>query len=262
MHQGNHTQLDRFWSEMRCRGVVLLASRISVPSPATPCTLFTPNGAPRGLISRICFLPFAGANAGVCFRMVMPSYLSTRHLVSHTDALYTKSPLGRLHRLVAHIERMRLFSVQYAPPTHGQPQCGRGTDCHAHWLAPIKSCRRRSLQLVQLLWRRPPASMIKSTRSSLQGALSTGLPRSIDHTRSCTGMVQEVVNMIVNMGLRIKAQAPAAQRMTRMSFVLPPSCCRGWAGPSRGPWSVKGHASRTLPAHTASVGKRQASVDA
>eukprot|EP00964_Phaeocystis_antarctica_P020357 scaffold11245_cov90-Phaeocystis_antarctica.AAC.2 len=46
---------------------------------------------------------------------------------------------------------MRLFSVQYAPPTHGQPQCGRGADCHAPWLAPIRSCRRRSLQLVQLL---------------------------------------------------------------------------------------------------------------
>ena len=24
----------------------------------------------------------------------------------------------------------------------------------------------------------------------------------------------------------------ALQRMTRMSFVLPPSCCRGWSGPS------------------------------
>ena len=34
---------------MRCRGVVLIASRISVPSPATPCTLITPNGAPHGL---------------------------------------------------------------------------------------------------------------------------------------------------------------------------------------------------------------------
>eukprot|EP00964_Phaeocystis_antarctica_P049560 scaffold28747_cov53-Phaeocystis_antarctica.AAC.1 len=32
------------------------------------------------------------------------------------------------------------------------------------------------------------------------------------------------------MGLRIKAQASAAQRMTRMSFVLPPSCWRGWSG--------------------------------
>eukprot|EP00964_Phaeocystis_antarctica_P095898 scaffold62288_cov36-Phaeocystis_antarctica.AAC.1 len=62
---------------------------------------------------------------------------------------------------------MRLFSVQYAPPTHYQPQCGRGVDCHAHWLAPIKSCRRRASQLVQLLWRRLLASMIKSTRSSL-----------------------------------------------------------------------------------------------
>eukprot|EP00964_Phaeocystis_antarctica_P017866 scaffold9923_cov38-Phaeocystis_antarctica.AAC.4 len=57
LHQVDHTQLDGFPSEMRCRGVVLLASRISVPSPATPCTLFTPNGAPCCLISRICFLP-------------------------------------------------------------------------------------------------------------------------------------------------------------------------------------------------------------
>ena len=157
LHQGDHTHLGGLWSQMRCRRVLLLASRISVPSPATPCTLITPNGAPRGQTSRICFLPFAGANAGVRFRMVMPSHLSTLYLVSHADALYTESPLGCLHRPVAHIERMRLFSVQYAPPTHGQPQCDRGADCHAHWLAPIKSRRRRSLQLVQLLWRRPPA---------------------------------------------------------------------------------------------------------
>ena len=56
---------EEFSSEMRSRGVVLTASRISVPSPATPCTLITPNGAPHGPISRICFLPFTGANAGV-----------------------------------------------------------------------------------------------------------------------------------------------------------------------------------------------------
>jgi len=80
LHQVDHTQLDGFWSQMRCRGVVLLASRISVPSPATPCTLFTPNGAPCGLISRICFLSFAGANAGACLRMVTRSHLSTLHL--------------------------------------------------------------------------------------------------------------------------------------------------------------------------------------
>ena len=173
---------------MRCRGVVLLASRISVPSPATPCTLFTPNGAPHGLSARNCFLSFTGANDGACLRMVKRSPLSTPHLVSHTDALYTKSPLGRLHRPVAHIGSIRLSRVQHAPSTHYQPQCGRGADCPALWRALIKSRRRRSLQLVQLLWRRPPASMIKSTRSSLQGALSTGLPRSIDHTRSCTVM--------------------------------------------------------------------------
>ena len=143
LHQVDHTQLDGFWSQMRCRRVLLLASRISVPSPATPCTLFTPNGAPCGLSSRICFLSFAGANSGACLRMVKRPHLSTLHLVSHTDALYTKSPLGRLHGPVAHIGRMHLSSVQHAPPTHYQPQCGRGADCPARWSAPIKSRRRR-----------------------------------------------------------------------------------------------------------------------
>ena len=76
-------------------------------------------------------------------------------------------------------------------------------------------------------------AFFEEKKASLQGALSTGLPRSIGHTRPCTVMMQEVVNMIVTMGLRSKeAQAPAAQRMTRMSFVLPPSCWRGWSGPS------------------------------
>ena len=45
--------------------------------------------------------------------MVTQRELSTLHLVSHTDALYTKSPLGRLHGPVAHIGRMRLSSVQH-----------------------------------------------------------------------------------------------------------------------------------------------------
>ena len=97
---------------MRCRGVVLLASRISVPSPATPCTLFTPNGAPRGQTSRICFLPFAGANAGVCFRMVMPSHLSTLYLVSHADALYTESPLAATVALRPHAVWVMLCTVE------------------------------------------------------------------------------------------------------------------------------------------------------
>jgi hypothetical protein len=78
---------------MRCRGVLLLASRISVPSPATPCTLFTPSGAPHGLISLICLLPFTGDDAGACLRIGKHSHLSILHLVSHTDALYTRSPL-------------------------------------------------------------------------------------------------------------------------------------------------------------------------
>ena len=226
----------------------VLASRISVPSLATPCTLFTPNGAPHGLSSRNCFLSFTGANAGACLRMVKRSPLSTLHLVSHTDALYTKSPLGRLHRPVAHIERMRLFSVQYAPPTHGQPQCGRSADCHAHWLAPIKSRRRRSLPVVQLLWRRPQRCMNKSVTSSLLGASVARLPRSAGRARTYTIRAQQSVTMIATMGWRLRAQTPAAQRMTRKSFPLAPSCRRGRRQPSKGPGKDASHSSETRAA--------------
>ena len=127
---------------MRSRGVVLLASRISVPSPATPCTLITPNGAPHGLISRICFLPFTGANAEACLRMVPRRDLSTLHLVSHTNALYTKSPLGCLHGLVAHIGRMRLSSVHHAPSTHYQPQYTFSSDQSSHQLTSTAQLTR------------------------------------------------------------------------------------------------------------------------
>ena len=49
---------------MRSRGAVLIASRISVPSPAMPCTLITQNGAPHGPISRILLPPpSSGARA-------------------------------------------------------------------------------------------------------------------------------------------------------------------------------------------------------
>ena len=104
LHQGDHTHLDGFWSQMRCQGVVLLASRISVPSPAMPCTLITPSGAPHSLISRICFLSFAGANAGACLRMVMPSHLSTLHLgfavskPTSNQQFHTKTRLAAAHQ--------------------------------------------------------------------------------------------------------------------------------------------------------------------
>ena len=42
--------------------------------------------------------------------------------------------------------------------------------------------------------------------------------------------------------------------MTMRSFVLPPSCWQGWAGPSWEPRAAKGHASLTLAAHAASAG--------
>ena len=150
--------------------------------------------------------------------MVKRSPLSTPHLVSHTDALYTKSPLGRLHRPVAHIGSIRLSRVQHAPSTHYQPQCGRGADCPALWRALIKSRRRRSLPVVQLLWRRPQRCMNKSVTSILLGASEASLPRSTDRARTCTIRAQQSVTMIATMGWRLRAQTPAAQRMSRKSF--------------------------------------------
>ena len=38
------------------------------------------------------------------------------------------------------------------------------------------------------------------------------------------------------------------------SFVLPPSCWQGWAGPFWELWPAKGHASRTLAAQAAQAG--------
>ena len=146
------------------------------------------------------------------------AFTSIYHLVSHTDALYTKSPLGRLHRPVAHIGSIRLSRVQHAPSTHYQPQCGRGVDCPARWLALIKSRRRRSLPVVQLLWRRPQRCMNKSVTSSLLGASEASLPRSTGRARTYTIRAQQSVTMIATMGWRLRAQTPAAQRMSRKSF--------------------------------------------
>jgi len=135
---------------------------------------------------------------------------------------------------VAHIGRILLSSVQHAPSTHYQPQRGRGTDCPARWCAPIKSRRRRSLPLVQLLWRRPQRCMNKSATSSLLGASATRLTRFANHAQTRTMRAQQSVTMIDTMGLRVKAQTPAAQRMARKSFPLAPSCRRGRRQPSKG----------------------------
>ena len=129
---------------------------------------------------------------------------------------------------------MLLSNVQHAPSTHYQPQCGRGADCPARWCAPIKSRRRRSLPLVQLLWRRPQRCMNKSATSSLLGASATRLTRFANHAQTRTMRAQQSVTMIDTMGLRVKAQTPAAQRMARKSFPLAPSCRRGRRQPSKG----------------------------
>ena len=72
---------------------------------------------------------------------------------------------GCLHGPVAHIGRMSLCSVQHAPPTHCEPQCGLGADCPARWLATTKSRRRRASQLLLRLQRRAHGSLNKVAMS-------------------------------------------------------------------------------------------------
>ena len=72
---------------------------------------------------------------------------------------------GCLHGPVAHIGRMSLCSVQHAPPTHCEPQCGLGADCPARWLATTKSRRRRASQLLLRLQRRAHGSLKKVAMS-------------------------------------------------------------------------------------------------
>eukprot|EP00964_Phaeocystis_antarctica_P002727 scaffold1448_cov79-Phaeocystis_antarctica.AAC.1 len=93
----------------------------------------------------------------------------------NTDALYTSSPgalYGRLHGPVAHIGRMSLCSVQHAPSTHYEPQCGLGADCPARWLATIKSRRRRASQLLLRLQRRAHGSLKTGRNVEMTGCTS------------------------------------------------------------------------------------------
>jgi len=76
--------------------------------------------------------------------------------------------------------------------------------------------------------------MNKSATSSLLGASATRLTRFANHAQTRTMRAQQSVTMIDTMGLRVKAQTPAAQRMARKSFPLAPSCRRGRRQPSKG----------------------------
>ena len=156
------------------RGVLLISSRISRASPAGAarprpvCTgsLTTPNGAPHRPRSRICALPFTGGGAGAYLRIVIHFYIYLHHTWSRTQTLWTPGALyGCLHGPVAQFRSKRLCSVQHAPLTRDQRQCGRAADCPAHWLATIKSRRRRASQLRLPLQRRPHGSLKKAAIS-------------------------------------------------------------------------------------------------
>jgi len=127
-------------------------------------------------------------------------------------------------------------------------RCGRFTIWrHAPALAPAKDRKQirelrphgapfgvKRVPVVQLLWRRPQRCMNKSATSSLLGASATRLTRFANHAQTRTMRAQQSVTMIDTMGLRVKAQTPAAQRMARKSFPLAPSCRRGRRQPSKG----------------------------
>ena len=116
--------------------------------------------------SRICALPFTGGGAGACLRIVIHFYIYLHHTWSRTQTPRTPGALyGCLHGPVAQFRSKRLCSVQHAPLTRDQRQCGRAADCPAHWLATIKSRRRRASQLRLPLQRRPHGSLKKAAIS-------------------------------------------------------------------------------------------------
>ena len=122
--------------------------------------------APHRPRSRICALPFTGGGAGACLRIVIHFYIYLHHTWSRTQTPRTPGALyGCLHGPVAQFRSKRLCSVQHAPLTRDQRQCGRAADCPAHWLATIKSRRRRASQLWLPLQRRPHGSLKKAAIS-------------------------------------------------------------------------------------------------
>ena len=67
---------------------------------------------------------------------------------------------------------MSLSSVQHAPPTHYQLQCGHGADCPARCLATIKSRRRRASQLLLRLPATPAWQLEEGRNIEMTGCTS------------------------------------------------------------------------------------------
>ena len=108
---------------------------------------------------------------------------------------------------------MRLSSVQHAPPTRYQPQCGHGADCPARWLATIRSRRRRASQLLLRLQRRLHGSLKKVAISRLQGArakqpLSTIKVASVLHVAATAATHHLACQQQQQISLRIKREKP------------------------------------------------------
>ena len=154
----------------------LISSRISCASPAGAapvCTLTSYHAKRSAASPQVADLRPALHRRG-CWSLPPDRdtllHLSTPHLVSHTDAPDTRSPLrvptraGGPNQKHAPLQRTARPSDNY-PLTRDQPQCGRAADCPAHWIATIKSRRRRASQLLLPLQRRPHGSLKKAAIS-------------------------------------------------------------------------------------------------
>ena len=91
-------------------------------------------------------------------------------------------------------------------------------------------------------------AMESAARVDGEAALSQRPPTALLHASTADRHLSDLNSC------RLAGRTAAAQRMTMRSFVLPPSRWRGWAGPYWGPWAAKGHASRTLAAHSPHTG--------
>ena len=157
-------------------------------------------------------------------------------------ALYTVGPhctqLSQ-HRLHAGEEtRVRTSSLLHSTP---RPSTGSRSEATAAAFPatgsppPRHCCRLLQLSLVARTTRQQEEDRAIESAARVDGeaALSQRPPTALLHASTADRHHSDLNSC------RLAGRTAAAQRMTMRSFVLHPSCWRGWSGPSWGPWAAK-----------------------
>ena len=100
---------------------------------------------------------------------------------------------------------------------------------------PRHCCRLLQLSLVARTTRQQEKDRAIESAARVDGeaALSQRPPTALLHASTADRHHSDLNSC------RLAGRTAAAQRMTMRSFVLHPSCWRGWSGPSWGPWAAK-----------------------